>query len=532
MGSLRVTRQEGPLVIAEGAPPFPPPHSVVWIGPRRVPGQVLHRENRELLIFYCGDPGVHIGEEILATGTLPAVWGGPGWLHRVHEIRFPVRFRPGWNGWDIVAEPEAQRPWPVEPQVTPGEMVEQGQLLAEVLEPPEVRHPVRSPVAGRVVDLATGVRLREPVARIEADGALVPVYAGQLVPLIREPVPPSVWVEFQETGVQVLDFFFPLGAGQTALLSGPRGTGKTALLDQIARFGGHDLVVYLADHRKRELLETLARQKPGVYLLAPCEGTYRGEFMTLLGRALAEYYFRLGFRVLQITDASCEWLETVGSLWDALEHTAHPQVQPQILSRLSQCFGTPPRSNLPGFLTHLLSSRLPLENLADPVVSLLFERISTLWRLDLPAPAFPPLRWTASHAAHAPVFQQQTEAWVDEEFPEQLREIRRLMEHYEALTLESEPSPRPEDQLLMTWARVFQRHFWHQPSGTPPVPPRRAAWLLRLLFLLWDWSRTTGKPVTVPDALLQQLKRLPLENPDTFQRAWERLWTALGEEPA
>ncbi len=534
MAGLRVVHRAGPLVIARGVPPYPPPNTLVWIGPHRIPGQVMHREGPDLLIFVCGVPEVAEGHEVVAFGRPPAVWAGPGWLHRVHELRFPLQTRPGWgpDSLEIVAWPPEDRRFPVHPRRQPGDAVAPHQELAVIPEASRVRHSVKAPAPGRLQEIRPQVSPTEPVAWIHASGSLMPVYAGRLVPLHHPPSSPRLWIQFQPTGVPVLDLFFPLTAGGMALLTGPQGVGKTALLNHVAQFGDHDLVVYLADRRKRHHLEALAEQVPGVYLVAQCEGTYRGEFLALVGRALAEYYRQLGLRVLQITDASCEWLETMGALWQALEETGHASAQEVVLERVAQCLGAPllerrdPQG--PRVLTHLLATRQVLEDLPDPLVALIFDRVRTLWRLDPQTPVFPPLRWTASYATHAEILQQQTERWVDEEFPEQLREIRRLMEHYESLTLEGQGIRRPEDHRLAVWVQRFQRHFWHIRPGVPPLPLRRAAWFLRLLFLLWDWSRTVQQDLQIPEDRLEAVKQQPLETPEGFQQAWDALLRAVG----
>ncbi len=485
-------------------------------------------------MFVCGIPEVRKGDPVFPTDEHPAAWAGPGWLHRVHELRFPLQTRKGGNHQELVAWPPEDQRFPVTPRTRPGAPVSPGQLLATVPEGP-LEHPVVSPVGGRLQELRPEIRPLEPVALVATPRGEVPVYAGQAIPLDHPPSPPRLWIHFQRTGIPVLDLFFPLTTGSMALLTGPRGTGKTALLQHIALHGDHELVIYLADRRKAGRLASLAGRSPGVYLVAESEDTYRGEFLTFVGRALAEYYRRLGLRVLQVTDASCAWLETMGALWHALEATGHASAQQVVLERVAQCLGAPQMDRRTphkpsASLTHLLATRQALEDLPDPLVALIFDGVRTLWRLDpaLTPAVFPPLRWTASYATHAEILQQQTEAWVDEEFPAQLREIRRLMEHHESLVLEGQGLRRPEDQWLGTWVRLFQRHFWHQAPGSPPPPLQRAAWFLRLLFLLWDWSRTMRQPLRVSEALLMSLKDQPLENPEVFQRAWETLVRSLG----
>ncbi len=535
MTPARVVRRAGPLVVVEGMPALPEPHTLVWIGSRPVPGQVILQKASRTLIFVCGVPEVRVGDPVLASGARPVVLAGPGWLGQVHELQFPLQRRPIGESWELVALPPAPPSRPPRFYVREGDQVSAGAPVAEFSEGPKIRHLLRAPVSGTVVRLNPRAWGLEPVAVIEGPEGPIPLLAGSLEPLHREFRPPRLWITFQRTGFQVLDFFFPLTLGSIALLTGARGTGKTPLLQHLARFGEQDLVVYVADRSRRTWLESLARTVPGVFLVAECEGTYRGEFLALVGRALAEYYQRLGLRVLQITDASCEWLETMEALWQALEATGYEAARGVVLERVARCLGPSALDRLSDgrvqALTHILATRRPLEDLPDPLVALIFDRVRTLWRLD-PVPGsavFPPLRWTASYATHAEILQQKAERLVDEEFPEVLREIRRLVEHYESLMTEAKGIRRPEDRWLAAWIQLFQRHFWHQPSGQAPMEFRRAAWFLRLLMHLWDWSRAMQRPVELPDPLLQAARQRPLENPEVFQQTLDQLLEALSE---
>ncbi len=532
MADGRVVQQEGPLAIVEAQGVSPDPHTLVWIGPQRIPGLVIHSTPPRFLVFVCGMPRVQVGDEVVVSQAHPVLLAGPGWLGRVHELRFPLQHWPAGYGQEVIALPPSGGGPPVF-RVQVGQRVHRGDLLAEIPEEPGLQHPVFSPAEGVVRRLNPHARGLEPVVELETPEGRVPVFAGSLEVLVPGAIQPRLWVTFQRSGVQVLDLFFPMMAGAMTLVTGAREDPLAALLQHIARFGDHDLVVYVADRRHRPVLEHLADRVRGVFLVADCTGTYRGEFLALLGRTLAGYYRRLGLRVLQITDASCAWLETMEALWRALEATGYEAAQTVVLDRVARCLDSGALDRTPEgrfqALTHILATLHPLEDLPDPLISLIFDRIRTLWRLD-PLPGetvFPPLRWTASYATHAEILQQQTERLVDEEFPEQLREIRRLLEHYEALILEKQGPLRPEDRLLGAWVRLFQRHFWHQPPGTPPLPFPRAAWFLRLLVHLWDWSRTVQRPLPVPESLLQEARERPLERPEVFQDTLEQLLQTL-----
>ena len=61
------------------------------------------------------------------------------------------------------------------------------------------------------------------------------------------------------TGQRVLDLLFPVARGSTAAVPGGFGTGKTMLLQQIAKWCDADVIVYVGcGERGNEMADVLA----------------------------------------------------------------------------------------------------------------------------------------------------------------------------------------------------------------------------------------------------------------------------------
>jgi len=128
------------------------------------------------------------------------------------------------------------------------------------------------------------------------------------------------------TGQRILDLLFPLARGSTAAVPGGFGTGKTILLQQIAKWCDADVIVYVGcGERGNELADTLEELRA---LVDPRTGrplmertviiantsnmpVMAREVSVYTGVAVAEYYRDLGYDTVVIADSTSRWAEAL-----------------------------------------------------------------------------------------------------------------------------------------------------------------------------------------------------------------------------
>ena len=128
------------------------------------------------------------------------------------------------------------------------------------------------------------------------------------------------------TGQRVLDLFFPIARGSSAALPGGFGTGKTVLLQQIAKWCDADVIVYVGcGERGNEMADVLEELSPlddprtGRSLLDRTVLIANTSNMPVLAReasiytgvTVAEFYRDMGYDVVLIADSTSRWAEAL-----------------------------------------------------------------------------------------------------------------------------------------------------------------------------------------------------------------------------
>ncbi len=218
------------------------------------------------------------------------------------------------------------RRWRFAPSLQEGSVVGPGSLIGEVQETPAIVHRALVPegVAGTVEWIATpgDYTVVEPVARV----------AGRDISLchrwpVRRPRPIRERVRAGEplvTGQRALDLFFPIARGSSAAIPGGFGTGKTVLLQQIAKWCDADVIVYVGcgerGNEMADVLQELSRlddPRTGRPLLDRTILIANTSNMPVLAReasiytgvAVAEFYRDMGHDTVVIADSTSRWAE-------------------------------------------------------------------------------------------------------------------------------------------------------------------------------------------------------------------------------
>jgi V/A-type H+-transporting ATPase subunit A len=329
MTKPRIVRVNGPVVEVEGFGGVAM-LELVELGEARLPGEVIAIEGERATVqVYEYTGGLAPGEPAAATGAPLAAELGPGLLGGVFDGM--LRRLAGAGDWIApgarLETLPAERRFPFEPAPVP-ERARPGTVLGTVAETAAVEHRVLVPpaVAGPLEWLAPAgaYTVAEPIARI----------AGAEVRLahrwpVRRPRPVAARLRAGTpltTGQRALDLFFPIARGSTAAVPGGFGTGKTVLLQQVAKWCDADVIVYVGCGERGNEMADVLRELPA--LEDPRTGRPLSERTVLVantsnmpvlareasihtGVTVAEFFRDMGHDVVLIADSTSRWAEAL-----------------------------------------------------------------------------------------------------------------------------------------------------------------------------------------------------------------------------
>jgi V/A-type H+-transporting ATPase subunit A len=326
--SARVSRVNGPVV--EVADADVSMLELVEVGNARLPGEVIALEGSSATVqVYEYTGGLVPGEPVTVSGAPLSAELGPGLLGGVFDGM--LRRLDGAGDWiEHGARLQTLRQdlrWSFTPAGISGE-VGPGTLLGTVPESVAVEHRVLVPpgVSGPLEWLAPAGELTvsDTVARV----------GGHEVRLahrwpVRRPRPVAAQLHLGApltTGQRALDLFFPIALGSTAAVPGGFGTGKTVLLQQIAKHCDADVIVYVGcgerGNEMADVLEELPRledPRTGRPLMERTVLIANTSNMPVLAReasihtgvTVGEFFRDMGYRVVLIADSTSRWAEAL-----------------------------------------------------------------------------------------------------------------------------------------------------------------------------------------------------------------------------
>jgi V/A-type H+/Na+-transporting ATPase subunit A len=418
-----VVRVDGPVVELEGMEAARL-LDLVEIGERRLVGEVISLRGGRAVVQaheYTGGlaPGAaaRLGDGPLRAELGPGLIGGvfDGMLRRLSELG--ERFVPGARAATL----DAGRRWPFTPRVRAGDRVAGGALLGTVPESVAVEARILVPpgVSGTVEWIAAaGERtVAEPVATVGGH----PLRLAHRWPL-RVPRPSAMRIGAGPplgTGQRALDLLFPVALGSTAAVPGGFGTGKTVLLQQVAKWSDADVIVYVScGERGNELADLLAEitaledPRTGRSLLDRTVLIANTSNMPLMARELsvhagatvAELYRDMGYDALLIADSTSRWAEALRELASRTgelpaEEGFPASLAPSLAAFYERSGRVQTLAGDVGSVTILGAVSPPGGDLAEPVTAHTGRFVRALWTLDRDlayARHYPAVSWTAS----------------------------------------------------------------------------------------------------------------------------------------
>ncbi|MDT0467411.1 V-type ATP synthase subunit A [Streptomyces sp. DSM 41699] len=326
-GPPRVLRVAGPLVEI-ACPIGVAMHDLVLLGEHRLPGEAVAINGDVVTVqAYEYTGGLEPGHPAAPQGGPLAVGLGPGLLGGV----FDGLLRPLTRAGDVLlpgewsAEPDGRR-WPFTPRVTEGARVSAGDVLGDIVASVPLRvlvPPGRSGIVTRIA--AAGDHAEDSLAAV-VDGhkvRMVQTWPVRRPRPIRERLSGVVPLH---TGQRAVDLLFPVARGSTVAVPGGFGTGKTMLLQQIAKWCDVDVIVYVGcGERGNEMadvieeLSALTDPRTGGRLAERTVTIANTSNMPMMAReasvhtgvTVAEYFRDMGLDVVVIADSTSRWAEAL-----------------------------------------------------------------------------------------------------------------------------------------------------------------------------------------------------------------------------
>ncbi len=416
----RVRRVNGPVVHLDGLGETVM-YEFVEVGTRRLPGEIitLERERAVAQVFeYTG--GLAVGEPAWALGRPLTVALGPGLLGGLYD----GLLRPLDGAGDFLSPRGMVRPavshHDVRPCVAVGDDVDEGDVLATI-PTAGFEHLVLVPtgVAGRVDDII-------PSGSCASD-AVIATIAGTSVRAtsewpLRRPRPFLARSDERRpfvTGQRVLDVLEPIATGSSATVIGGFGEGKTMLLEQLAKWGAADIIVYVGCGERGNELADLVDEL--VHLVDPRTGRSLLERTIILANTsnmpvmareasiytavtIAEYFRDMGAHAVIIADSTSRWAEARRELTSRTgaipAERGYPADLPASLAAFYQRAGCVTTiGGREGSVTIVTSVSPPGGDMTEPVASHTQRFVQAVWALDRDlayARHYPAISWQRS----------------------------------------------------------------------------------------------------------------------------------------
>jgi V/A-type H+-transporting ATPase subunit A len=465
---------------------------------------------------------------------------GPGLLGQVYDgLQRPLQLL-AKSGGEFIQRGVSPSPlpedirWHFTPRVSVGTYVNGGDVLGVVMESRAIEHRimVHPRQGGRVVSIREGeFTINETMARFavgseaEANGGTMEITLAQRWP-VRHPRPSQMRLAPREpliTGTRVIDAFFPVAKGGSAIIPGGFGTGKTVTEHSLARWADADVVVYVGcgerGNEMTDVLEefpTLEDPRTGAKLMERTVLIANTSNMPVAAReasiytgiTIAEYYRDMGYDVLMLADSTSRWGEALREISGRLEEMPGEEGYPAYLgARLAEfyeragrviCLGAPidPQAHRRiGSVSVVGAVSPPGGDFSEPVTQNSMRVASAFWALDYDLSRrrhFPAINWTSSYSLYN--FNDWFQREVATDWRALVREamalLQREVELLEIVKLVGPDALAEPERAALAVARLLREDFLQQSAHGPDgyCPPQKSYWMLKAIM---DFHRRT-----------------------------------------
>jgi V/A-type H+-transporting ATPase subunit A len=428
----------GPVLRAVAQGPFALREAVA-VGPAALLGEVVRLDGDEIVVqVYEDTTGMRPGMAVEGSGSPLAIPLGPGLLGHI----FDGLLRPLSGTASAFVQPGMRRApaatFGFAPRVAVGDTLAAGAILGEatardggaarrsqaVLASPDADGEVLAVAAvGAYAEDAPICTLRTP------DGATRELAMRHTWP-VRVPRPVARRLPGNVplvTGQRIVDCLFPVALGGKAAVPGGFGTGKTVLLEALAKGCNADVIVYLGcGERGNEMagvldeFPRLADPRTGAPLMERTVIIANTSNMPVAAReasiysaiTVAEYFRDQGLHVALMADSTSRWAEALREVSGRFGELPGEGGYPAYLSsRLADFYEraaiVEPLAGGSGSVTVIGAISPPSGDFAEPVTSHTKRYVKAFWALDVKraqARFYPAIHPLQSYAEDAGTF--------------------------------------------------------------------------------------------------------------------------------
>jgi len=555
----RVTRIAGPVIRAVGLEQVRL-YDVVQVGELGLIGEVIRLAGAVTTVqVYEDTSGIRVGEPVRSTGMPLVAHLGPGLLGKVYDgLQRPLETLAEMSGEFIrrgeYASPlPEERRWQFTPSVSVGDLVGPGDILGVVPESRTIEHRILVPshLRGQVAYIRSGefttyetmavLRSQEERGVEETEITL-----EQRWP-VREPRPCQTRLAPREpliTGTRIIDAFFPVAKGGSAIIPGGFGTGKTVAEHSLARWADADVVVYVGcgerGNEMTDVLEefpTLEDPRTGAPLMERTVLIANTSNMAVAAReasiytgiTIAEYYRDMGYDVLLLADSTSRWGEALREISGRLEEMPGEEGYPAYLAaRLAEfyeragrviCLGSRDDAgnhHRMGSVSVVGAVSPPGGDFSEPVTQNSMRVASTFWALDYNLSRrrhFPAINWTRSYSLYdfSDWFERVVGSDWDELAGEAMALLQREVELLEIVQLVGPDALAESERAVLAVARMLREDFLQQ-SAFHEIdrfcPISKAHWMLKTCMDFYHYTQS-ALDAEIP---LERVNSLPVVN--------------------
>jgi len=500
----------GPVVRARGSQQIGM-LEMVEVGAEHLIAEVIGLERDVMTLqVYEETSGLRPGAPVYGTGAPLSVELGPGLLQSIFDgIQRPLPVlerRTGvCIGRGVKTTPLYRgQKWALTPVAEAGKVLQEGAILGVVQETPLIEHRIMLPpttMSGRLTWIAPAgeYTIEEPIAHLETASGKQSIAMLRRWP-VRRPRPyrrrlrPS---EMLVTGQRVLDTFFPLAKGGSAVIPGGFGAGKTITQQQIAKWSDADIVIYIGCGERGNEMTDVLQEFPKLIdpdskhplmertiLIANTSNmpVAAREASIYTGITLAEYYRDMGYHVAVMADSTSRWAEALREISGRLEEMPAEEGYPAYLAaRLAEFYERAGRvvtlNDRTGSVSIIGAVSPPGGDFSESVTQHTKRFVRCFWALDkslASARHFPSVNWLDSYSEYV----DEIAGWWREQSTDKALDWQTLRNTALAILQRENqlqqivklvgPDALPDDQrLILETARLLREGFLQQNALDP-----------------------------------------------------------------
>ncbi len=562
MSEARIKWISGPVLraVARGAFRM---REAVEIGAQGLLGEVIRIEGEEIVVqVYEDTTGLKPGIVVRGTDRPLSVPLGPGLLGRI----FDGLLRPlDGTGSPFVLpgrRPSAPRSRHFEPLAKPGARLAGGTRFGTAAAEGAAARPLLVPpnLEGEVVRVAAPGPYGEddPLLTLRTAAGEERAVAMRHYWPVRLPRPIAERLGNDRpllTGQRVVDSVFPIALGGRAAIPGGFGTGKTILLETLAKWCDADIIVYVGcGERGNEIAGVLGEfpqledPRTGRKLMERTVIVANTSNMPVSAReasiytgiTVAEYFRDQGLHVALMADSTSRWAEALREVSGRLGELPGENAYPAYLSsRLAEFYERAGRVRTlgggEGSVTVIGSVSPPSGDFSEPVTAHTRRYIRSLWALDVKraqARFYPAIHPLQSYSEDVGALESWWQAAGHPRWPELRRRFLALLEEQARLErmarIIGKDAMAPRQQAVLACAELVNEAFLRQSAYSPVdrycSPARQAAMMKLLARFIELTEAAVGRHVEIGAiARLPVVRRLARMGEDIPEGAADRL---------